>query len=72
MPRCATNCRAGDLHQTLASASVALHTQVVLREEFVLVKAKDIAAAASESTDYLRCHFELLFQPVYSKGKQSP
>jgi hypothetical protein len=60
------------LHQTLASASLTFHKQVVLREEFVLVRAKDIAAAASESTDYPRCHFELLFQPANSKGKQSP
>jgi len=41
--------------------SLALHTQAVLQGAFILAKAKDDPAAATDSIAHLRRYFELLF-----------
>ncbi len=51
--------------------SLALHTQAVLQGAFILAKAKNSAAIAAESIDHLRRYFELLFDPVKRKDKET-
>ena len=45
----------------LTAKSLALHTQAVLQGAFILAKAKDDPAAATDSIAHLRRYFELLF-----------
>jgi TetR/AcrR family transcriptional repressor of nem operon len=53
------------------AASLALHTQAVIQGAFILAKAQGSAAIAAESIDHLRCYFELLFDFVKRKGKET-
>jgi TetR/AcrR family transcriptional repressor of nem operon len=59
------------IRATWTPKSLALHTQAVIQGAFILAKAKDSAAIAAESIDHLRRYFELLFNPVKLKIKET-
>ncbi len=63
--------RRGGVRGDWTARSLALHTQAVVQGAFVLAKATDTAAVASESLDHLRRYVELLFgrvRPVTTPG----
>jgi TetR/AcrR family transcriptional regulator, transcriptional repressor for nem operon len=54
--------------------SLALHTQAVFQDAFIMAKAKDDAKIAAANIEHLRArrrYIEFLFNPANQKGKRS-